>query len=68
MRLPAAEAAETRRNARQLACTTFKIGAAMVAILIALSLIDDAMGGTAALGNVGLGLLCAAGHVVCGGE
>jgi hypothetical protein len=40
----------------------------MVAILVALSAIDDAMGGTAALGNVGLGLICAAGNVVCGGE
>jgi hypothetical protein len=68
MRLSEPEAAETRRNARELACTTFKIFAAMVAILIALSLIDDAMGGMAALGNVGLGLICAAGNVVCGGE
>lgn len=68
MRLPADEAAECRRNAMQLAITAFKILATMVAVLIALSLIEEAMGGVTALKNVGLGLICAAGNAACEGE
>jgi len=68
MRLPADEAAECRRNAKALAGVAFRLFALASAILIAMSLIADAMGGTEALRNAGLGLICAAGNVVCGGE
>jgi hypothetical protein len=68
MPLPAAEAAEARRNARQLACNAFKLFALAAWILIAFSLIEAAMGGAAALRNAGLGLICAAGNAACEGE
>lgn len=68
MPLPSEEAAEARRNALILAGNVFKLFALAIWILVALSLVEDAMGGPAALRNVGLGLICAAGHAACEGE